>query len=66
MLVVELFDVQEELFDSPELLPVSRLRATISFSIYIAGLKGTINFFIKQRSQTHASVSQRFVTTNSL
>ena len=40
-------------------------RAAIAFSICIASLKGTKSF-IKKMIQTHASISKRFETINSL
>ena len=63
MLVVELLDVQEESLDAPELLPLSPIWSCYRFLHYIASLKGTITKpFVKERSQTYASKSQRFVT----
>ena len=53
MLVEELFDVYFFL--------------AIAFSIYIPSYKRTITkSFIKEKIQTHADISQRFVTINSL
>ena len=66
-LVAELLDFQEESFDSPELLPLSRFKSCFAFSGYIASLKETkTNFVIKERSEAHASISQRSITNNSL
>ena len=66
MLMVKLFDVQEESLDSTDLLPLSRFKSCYRFLYFIATLKEKKQNLIKERSQTHASISQRFVTINSL
>ena len=58
MFAVELFDVQKESFNSTGCYHFSGLEVAITFSIYITSLKGTVaKYFIKERSQTHASIS---------
>ena len=67
MRVVELFDVQEKSFDSPELLPFCRFKSCYRFLRLRSQLKGTIpKSFMKKMRQPHVSMSLRFLTINFL